>query len=577
MLLAMIGARGMVQGQGPTLIADFLELVERDPDRTAFTWLVDGERVVEATTRGELDRAARAGASALQAAGATGEPVILIVSPGLDFIRCFLACLYAGAIAVPAMVSRRRGQLDRLDGIIARSQARFAVVDHELASSPVTALHSRPGLRLLPVAEVLAGDPDGWSDPGATHDDIAFLQFTSGSTGHPRGVVITHGNVAHNSAGIHWVRGDQPVVGVNWLPPYHDMGLIGTILHPLHAGEHSILMSPQNFMQRPARWLEAITRYRGTASAAPEFALRMCTAGITDDELALLDLRSWRMLICGAEPVRPTTWAGFVERFAAVGLDSDILSPCYGLAESTLIVTGQRWNERATVREAGRCSVEADLQEASPEARRSLFACGRPIPGQQVAIVDPTLNLLGEGQVGEIMAAGASVGRGYYGDLELSRQTFGIRLPGSDQDWLRTGDLGFIEDGFLFITGRLRDLIKIRGQSLYAQDVEDVAGAAHPALDVDRVAAFSVEDGVEEKLVVIAEVKRAARHVPPGDISLAVRAAIGRAHGVRPSDVALLPPLALPRTSSGKLQRGECRKRWLQGSFNLLTAKPAPP
>nr|APZ78722.1 acyl-CoA synthetase [Hyalangium minutum] len=548
-----------------TIIDAICAHVEREPNRPQFTWLIDGEEQSRTLSTAELDRLARAGAAALQEAGAAGERVMLLVRPGLEFISGFLACLYAGAIPVPAVLPRRAPEFERMFAIAWRVTARFALADAKTIETLPAALRQASGMSWLPVEEILSGDPESWRPFFPKASDLAFLQFTSGSTGNPRGVMVSHGNLVHNSQGMLWVRGEEPCRVVSWLPPYHDMGLIGAIIHPMHTGVHSVLMSPHHFLQRPARWLEAITRYQGTTSPAPDFALRLCAERVTDEDRARLDLSSWRLLVCGAEPVRPSTWQAFAPRFVPVGLDPNILSPCYGLAESTLIVTGRRTSEELVLRSADASALEEGrVEPARGERGRVMFACGSPVPGQKVLIVDEQLRPVPDATVGEILISGPSATHGYYGDEQATRELFQVEVPSHEGRFIRTGDLGFMENGSLFIVGRLKDVVKIRGKTLHAQDIEDAASASHPALSPGAIAAFSVEEEGEERLVVVAELKRTARHTPPESIIAAVSNAVVQAQGVVPFEVSLLRPGGVPRTSSGKVRRRECRRLWLE-------------
>ncbi|WP_225414626.1 fatty acyl-AMP ligase [Stigmatella hybrida] len=556
-----------------TIVEAMRQSAERDPRRPQFTWLMDGEQEGGTLDTAGLDRLARAGAAALQEAGATGERVVLLIRPGLEFIAGFLACLYAGALPVPAVVPRRAAEFERLFGISSRVTARFALADGDLIKTLPEPLRQASGMSWLAIEQVLAADAELWRPFSPKPSDLAFLQFTSGSTGNPRGVMVSHGNLVHNSESIVWVRREDPCRVVGWLPPYHDMGLIGCIIHPILSKVPSVLMSPHHFLQRPARWLEAVTRYRGTISPAPDFALRLCADRISDEDRDKLDLSSWNILICGAEPVRPSTWQAFAPRFVPVGLDPNILSPCYGLAESTLITTGRRTDAPLVFRSVDASALEEGRVEPGGERTRMLFACGRPVPGQQVVIVDEQLRPVPDAMVGEILIAGPSATHGYYGDEQATQETFKAEVQGHEGTFIRTGDLGFMDDGSLYIVGRIKDIVKIRGKTLHAQDIEDAASAAHAALSAGALAAFSVEEEGEERLVIVAELKRTSRNSPPEPIVNAVCAAVTRAHGVVPFEVCLLRPGGVPRTSSGKVRRRESRRQWMERRLNPFAAE----
>ena len=559
-----------------TVVASARRWAEHAPERPIFTWLGEAESEPRTLNAAELYRRVGAVAGALVELNARGERVLLLLAPGLDFIVGFLACLQAGAIAVPAAAPRRSSDVSRCKDILRHCAARFAIVDESTRRQWGAELRDSTDASWLDLGELQhagARPPAELPRPS----DVAFLQYTSGSTGRPRGVIVTHENLTHNSKAILALRGDHQCVGANWLPPYHDMGLIGGVVHPVHSGIHSVLMSPHHFLQRPVRWLEAVTRYRATVSAAPDFALRLCAERVSDEQKASLDLSSWRMLICGAEPVRHSTWLEFVRRFCDVGLDPRVLSPCYGLAESTLLVSGCRWNEEAPFKPVDRAELEQGRVKAPAENECIVTGCGRPGLGQKVLIANERLEPVAGAEIGEIVVAGPSVAAGYYADPEATAQCFGVTLSDGSGPWMRTGDLGFVSDGQLFVVGRLKELIKIRGRNLYATDIEQAARAAHPAVQPAGVAAFSVERAAGEELVVLVEIERQARHLPAGEILSAVRQAVGRVHGVNPGGLALLLPSKLPRTTSGKLRRLECRRQWLAGSLEVVAEERSAP
>ncbi|MCP3099325.1 amino acid adenylation domain-containing protein, partial [Myxococcus sp. K15C18031901] len=548
----------------------------------------------------ELDRRARRIAAALQARGAVGQRVMLLYPPGLDYVAGFFGCLYAGAIAVPAYPpdpSRLERTLPRLRAIIQDAEALVVLTTSGILGLTDFVFEQAPDFRAL---HWLATDalPEGgevdWREPDIGPDSLAFLQYTSGSTGTPKGVMLTHANLLHNtgliSLGLQ-VRDDS--VSVFWLPPYHDMGLIGGILAPLCGGYRVALMSPLAFLQRPLRWVSAISRLGGTISGGPNFAFDLCASRATAEDVRALDLRSWEVAFCGAEPIRAGTLERFARVFEPAGFRREALYPCYGLAEGTLIVTGARKGEgpRAFHLDDGSLAGGRAV-DRSPEApgTHAHVSSGEVLGDQRLLIVDPerrTPRLAG--QVGEIWVAGDSVAQGYWRKPELSEEGFRARPEGVEDGprYLRTGDLGLLrEDGQLIVTGRRKDLIILRGRNLYPQDIEVVMERAHPRVRLGCVAAFSLEAPGGEVLGVMAEVSRelasSGDAAALAEVADALGQAIARELEVQPRAVALLPPGAIPKTSSGKIQRHACRAGLLSGELPILwrmgtNAPEAPP
>ncbi len=581
-------------------------------DLPLYTFLPDrgpGEGAV--LTYAGLDLRARAIAAALLRSGAGGQRALLLYPPGLDFIAAFFGCLYAGIVAVPAYPPRSARALPRLLEIARDARPAVALTTAELKAAIGGLAAQVPelgALRLVATDEVPPAEAEGWSDPGVTGEALAFLQYTSGSTAAPKGVMVSHRNLLHNEEMIRQAYGqtaDSVIVG--WLPLYHDMGLIGNVLQPLFLGARCVLFSPISFLQSPKRWLAAISQYRATTSGGPNFAYDLCVRKIGAADRADLDLSSWDVAFNGAEPVRAETMERFAAAFAGCGFRPAAFFPCYGLAEATLFVAGAAGPravdfDRAQLeagearRSAGSAGIgrlaglpagsagtpgnggAAEPLPAADPASRTLVSSGHAWLDQELAIVDPeTLRRCAEGKVGEIWVRGPSIAQGYWKRPEATAETFQGRLAGEPAaaPFLRTGDFGFLDGGDLFVTGRLKDLVIIRGRNLYPQDIELTVERSHPALRPGCGAAFSVEIGTEERLVVVQELERtegsAALAADAVDaIAEAVRRAVAEEHEAQVQQIVLLRAGSIPKTSSGKIQRRACRAALLGGKLEVL-------
>jgi amino acid adenylation domain-containing protein len=567
-----------------SLVAVLRQRAADHPERALYTFLADGELDGGTLTYGEVDRRARAVAADLLARGLSGQRALLLYPPGLDFIVGFLGCLYAGVVAVPAYPPRSRRSLPRLQSIGEDARPAAALTDAATLAQVerMTGELPAPGPdRWLATDTVDLALADAWCDPGLGRDHLAFLQYTSGSTAAPKGVMVSHGNLLENEAVIQRSFGVTAAsVIVGWLPLYHDMGLIGNVLQPLFAGARCVMMSPVAFLQRPARWLEAISRYRGTTSGGPNFSYDLCVEKIREEERAALDLTSWEVAFNGAEPVRAESLERFALAFAPQGFRRQAFFPCYGLAEATLFVSGRRPGEGAHVE---RYDVDAlGSGRAEPKADgRSLTGSGRVAADAfQLAIVEPeTLQPVAAGTVGEILISGPSIAGGYFGRPEATAETFGVRPAGAPADgptYLRTGDLGFLDaSGELFIAGRQKDLIIIRGRNFYPQDLELTAELAHPALRRGCAAAFAYDHAGAERLVVAVEIDR-RREAEAAVAAEEVRRAVAQEHEVQPWDVLIVRAGSIPKTSSGKIQRRRCRQAWQQGELELIEESSTP-
>jgi amino acid adenylation domain-containing protein len=565
-----------------------VELLRRRlPDqfnRTAYTFLVDGETEEVTLTYGELDVKVRAIAARLQRLAALGERVLLLYPPDLEYIAAFFGCLYAGAVAVPVFAPRANRSLSRLQAIAADAEAKVVLTTSAVFSriepflAQVSELQAMHWLVTDNIDEETAQE---WKEPYIDGDTLAFIQYTSGSTASPKGVMVSHANILHNERMIQSAfRQTEQSVILSWLPLYHDMGLIGGVLQPLYVGAHCILMSPVSFLQKPLRWLQAISRYRATTSGGPNFAYDMCVQKIDPARRSELDLSSWSVAFNGSEPVRAETLKQFAKAFEPCGFQPEAFFPCYGLAEATLFVSGNPVVRPPVIKmfaaeSLAKHRVEEQAADADVDVQE-LVSCGTTLLGQETLIVNPeTSTPCAPNEVGEIWIAGDSVAKGYWNRPEETQNIFHARLTGvSGETLLRTGDLGFLHDGELFITGRLKDLIIIRGRNLYPQDIEQTVAECHADLRRGGGVAFSVEVEGEERLVIVQELERhASIDVNGPDVNALVqrvRQAVTEEHEVQPYAIALVRAGSIPKTSSGKLQRRASRAMFLSGSFEIL-------
>jgi acyl-CoA synthetase (AMP-forming)/AMP-acid ligase II len=574
--------------------ATLVELLRRraceDPDRPAFTFLADPETDKGTLTYRELDQRARAIAGTLQSLGLAGERVLLLYPPSLDYVAAFFGCLYAGAVAVPAYPPRRNRSLDRLQAIAADSRAAVALITPAVGatltdlSAPGSGL---PALRRILSNQIPAAAAHAWQEPSLSGESLAFLQYTSGSTAAPRGVMLSHRNLLHNCRWIHDRFEHTPESrGLVWLPPYHDMGLIGGILQPVYGGFPCYLMSPVTVFSSPFSWLQAVSRYRATVSGGPNFAYDLCVRKVSSEQRATLDLACWQVAFSGAEPVRAETLERFAGAFAPCGFRREAFYPCYGLAEATLLASGGKKGRTPPTLSVRKAALEANRAEpvapGEPGAQ-VLVGCGQSLADQQIVVAHPEERTrCRPGDVGEIWLAGPSTAQGYWEKPGESRQTFEARLADTGEGpFLRTGDLGFLRDGELFLTGRLKDLIILRGRNLYPQDLEWTAERNHPDLQPGCGAAFAVEENGQERLVLAFEaVPR--RQPDVAAVAEAVRRAVADEHEADLHAFALLRPGGIPRTSSGKVRRRDCRSAFLAGTLDALgqwraTGPPSAP
>ena len=550
-------------------------------EQKAYTFLIDGETEEVSLTYSELDLQARAIAARLQSLKASGERVLLLYPPSLDFIAAFFGCLYAGVVAVPVYPPKRNQSLSRLRAIASDAQTTIALT----VSSTLTQIQSQfiqepefADMPLLGTDSIAIDEAANWQQVQIDRNTLAFLQYTSGSTGTPKGVMISHGNLLQNSKYTQqiWEYNSQSVM-VTWLPVFHDMGLIYGVLQPLYQGFPCYMMAPVSFIQKPIRWLQAISRYKATHSAAPNFAYELCVLKTTPEQRATLDLSSWHITLNGAEPVRADTIKQFTRAFQACGFEDATFCPGYGLAEATLVVAGvqnQKVPSFYTV-QAEALAQNRVIEGKSEEKLQTLVGHGQPGIDTKVIIVHPELlTQCTPDKVGEIWVSGSSVAQGYWQRTEETKKTFGAYLKDTKEGpFMRTGDLGFLKDGELFITGRLKDVIIIRGQNHYPQDIEWTVAQSHPALRPSCSAAFIVEVEGEERLVVVQEVERTWRRKLDVDIVVrAIRKAVSLEHELQIYAIVLLDTGSILKTSSGKIQRSACRSAFLEKSLKVVAS-----
>jgi acyl-CoA synthetase (AMP-forming)/AMP-acid ligase II/acyl carrier protein len=554
-------------------------------DAVLYTFLVDGEVETDSLTYRQVDIRARAVAAHLQSMTKGKDArVLLLFPPGLDYITAFFGCLYAGVTAVPLYPPRLDLPLDRFKAVVADAQATMVLTDsaifmlaqHYLVNSPELA-----GLQWVAVDTIPDDIANLWTKPALTADSLAFLQYTSGSTAEPKGVMICHANLLHNLAHIYQCFNHSPESrGVIWLPPYHDMGLIGGILQPLYGGFPVVLMSPLDFLKQPLYWLKAITRYQATTSGGPNFAYDLCVRKISPSQREQLDLSSWHIAFNGAEPVRYETLTRFTEAFASSGFRQEAFYPCYGLAEATLIVSGGEATTVPVTHTIDRTALSQS--KISPphmsQNKHILVSSGQTLPDQELIIVDfHTAVPCPPQHIGEIWLKGPSIASGYWHNTQATDMAFNAYLAHTGEGpYFRTGDLGYVNQNNLFVTGRIKDLIIFHGRNYYPQDIEQTVEQSHPALRPGRTVAFAVSTADQEKLVVAQEIRPQYQNgLDTNEVIQTIRQAILQENGIQPDIILLLEKESLPKTSSGKIQRYLCRQQFLSNELNIIAQSRA--
>jgi acyl-CoA synthetase (AMP-forming)/AMP-acid ligase II/acyl carrier protein len=548
------------------------------PNQNAFTYLEDEEGLESTLTYQQLDAKARSIAVYLQNISTPGERVLLLYPPGLDYIAAFFGCLYAELIAIPLYPPRNNRNMSRIQSIMEDSQAQIALTNNKCLINVQTLFNHAPDLKKL---QWLATDQidenlaEQWESKSVRSVSIAYLQYTSGSTSTPKGVMISHENALENSAeiAISWRTGTDSIL-LSWLPHFHDFGQVYGVIQPIYNGFPCIFMSPSSFTQRPIRWLKAISDYKATHSGAPNFAYDLCVEKIKPEQRENLDLSSWEVTVNGAETVRMQTLEKFYQVFAPYGFRWSTFYPSYGLAEATLGVSGGKNPLTILTVQADSLAKNVIVEALLDEHRvKKLVGCGNTVLNANVVIVDPeSLTQSPSGQVGEIWISGPSIAQGYWGRPEETQRTFGAYLTDNGEGpFLRTGDLGFLKDGELFITGRIKDLIVIRGSNHYPQDIELTVEQSHPSLRSGYSATFAIDENDQERLVIVCEIERTYLRKLDGDeVIRAILQAVSKEHELEVYAVLLLKTGSIPKTSSGKIQRQACRTQFLNNQLDVV-------
>ena len=538
----------------------------------------------ESVSVGELDARARALAAVLQASALPGDRALILAAPGAPYVVAFFACLYAGVVAVPAYLAPVSHLARRVRGVLLDCTPALVLADAQGIGSRDAICAEAPGLascRWVAVERQGVGLEHLWKEHSPRAEDVAYLQYTSGSTGNPRGVIISHANVLSNLASLeeHTARGPGDRL-VTWLPPYHDMGLVGHLLSPLYSGYHATVMSPFAFAQEPSRWLREATRQRATYIGAPNFAYELCVKKVSERERAELDLSSVELALCAAEPIRAVTLERFADRFGGCGFRREAFFTGYGLAEATLMVSAAQGYGPPPVLALAREGLAHGrvVDAASAHEAVRLVGSGKVSRSHEVLIVDPhSRRPCGADEIGEVWVRGASVAQGYWRRPDPSRETFQAELAGDARDgktFLRTGDLGFLREGELYICGRIKDLLVVHGANHYPQDIEASVDACHPALRTGCGAAFAVEVGGEERLVIAQELRSGTANLE--QVYQRICRSVRADHGLPVHAVALIEPGGLPKSTSGKIARQPAKRAFLEQSLPVIRQWIAP-
>lgn len=577
---------------------------EETPNQPLYHFLDGNLETTNSLTFLELDQKARAIAALLQSRGLTGERVLLLYPPGLDYISAFFGCLYAGAIAVPAYPpnpAQLEREFTRLQAVADDCQAKLALTTPEILNflrvsnlkeklvhpiakflgrrpkeSNTNSLFGKKGLEWLGTNKMNLSGASDYKPFVAERDQLAFLQYTSGSTGNPKGVMLSHGNLLYNLEMIFQGFGHNmdTSIGCGWLPIYHDMGLIGTVLQPLYMRAPVYLMSPLTFLKKPVAWLKAISKFKVQTTGGPNFGYELCLRRISEADKEGLDLSSWSVAFNGAEPVRADTIERFSKAFAPYGFRKEAFYPCFGLAEATLFVSGPTKMDGAKVKEIDATALGKGLAEPPVDAESMLTAVssGYTRLDQKIVVVDPETGAQrNDGEVGEIWLQGENVARGYWRNEEASKETFQNYLPSGEGPFLNTGDLGFMEEGEIYVTGRIKDLIIVRGKNYYPQDIEMTVENCHQAFRKGCSAAFAAEEGHDGNLIVVQEIKKEfEKKISLEELAPMVAKSVKGTFALKLDKLILIKQRTIPKTSSGKIQRRATRRHLEQDRLKVV-------
>ncbi|MGM7723802.1 fatty acyl-AMP ligase [Metabacillus sp. Hm71] len=554
---------------------------KKHPHKIAFKYLIGEEDEISLSYK-QLVVDSKRIAAYLQKEGFSGKQALIMYPPGLEYVKAFLGCLYAGVIAVPVYPPTLSRNMDRIRSILVDASTNIIFTTSQLHSKIVKHFSEETAsmdIKWICIDELILPQADQWKQPNVNGESIAFLQYTSGSTSQPKGVMVTHQNILYNEEMIKKAfDNNENTIVLGWLPLYHDMGLIGNVLQPLFLGGTSILMSPMDFLQKPLRWLQAISKYKATVSGAPNFAYELCVKKITDEQKTLIDLSSWKVAYNGAEPVRYETLKKFAEAFKNCGFKEESFYPCYGMAEATLFISGGESNKKPIIKHFDSQALRDNKVQETSESNKStaLVSCGTTYLEQDIKIVNPnTYHICSENEIGEIWVNGVNVAKGYFGTGDNASFSGLISNESADK-YLKTGDLGFINNGQLYITGRLKDIIILRGKNYYPQDIELTTEKAHIGIRNGCSASFSITEENEEKLVIVAEVERAFRpresshqneKSDANNVLIRIRQKVMEEHGVQPYCICLIKTGTIPKTSSGKIQRNACKQEFLNNEL----------
>ena len=555
------------------------------PQSLAYIFLADGENKEQKLTYQELDQQAKAIATQLQNLVKPGDRALLIYpyAAVLDFICAFMGCLYAGVVAVPCHPPMNSLTSEEISTRLVNSEAAIILSNTKLLGKLKTQLGNLPNFdqlnpHWLDTSKVDIHSQQAYQPTNFKLTELAFLQYTSGSTGEPKGVMISNACLLQNQEMLRLAFGhDQNSVGVGWLPIFHDMGLIGNVIQPIYLGITCVLMSPISFVQKPLRWLQAISKYQATTSGAPNFAYELLCDRIKDDQLKQLDLSSWQVAFCGAEPVQKSTLERFTQKFAVCGFQPTAFYPCYGMAEATLMITGGNYQQAPLIKYVDKAALEKNevvFSDRNSAQNKALISAGHTWLDGKLAIINPVTNQECQAnQVGEIWFSSPSVGLGYWQKPKLTTATFQAKFKqqSNKEHFLRTGDLGFIADQELFITGRLNDVLVLWGLNYYPQQIEQTVANSHPALKANHGTAFTIKVHNQNRLVIVQEIERTHRKsFVLEDVVEAIRWAIFQQQFLDVYAIMLLKPGSLPKTSSGKVQRSNCKAKYLKQDLDVL-------